>query len=73
MSDHEFWIEKLERCFACDEPTGRAGKGEDSIYCEYCDRGPFCPECFQKHEDGQIVVDVAPGYSIAGIRCPEDQ
>ena len=62
----------LERCWHCDEPTGRAGRSDDSIYCEHCHRGPFCSECFDTHEEKQIVVDVAPGYSIAGIRCAED-
>lgn len=34
----------LERCSLCDEFTGRAGRGEDSIYLED-DTGPFCEEC----------------------------
>lgn len=36
-----------ERCFICDEYTGGAGRGEDSIYFE--DQGPYCPECWRKH------------------------
>lgn len=39
----------LEECCECDEPTGRAGKGEDSIYCDECEEGPFCSECWAKH------------------------
>lgn len=39
MSDQE------ERCTLCDETTGRAGKGEDSLYTED-DRGPFCEKCW---------------------------
>lgn len=38
-----------EHCIVCDDPTGRSGRGEDSLYCEYCDIGPFCPECFDEH------------------------
>lgn len=33
----------LETCIACGELTGRAGKGEDSIY--WVDIGPWCPDC----------------------------
>ena len=40
----------VEYCCACDEPTGRAGKGDDSLYCEVCGRGPYCSECFEEHE-----------------------
>ena len=40
---------ELERCCVCDDPTGRAGRGEGSLYCETCDAGPFCPDCFEKH------------------------
>lgn len=29
--------ETIEVCFACGEPTGRAGKSEDSIYCDECE------------------------------------
>ena len=39
----------LEECCKCDEATGRAGKGEDSIYCDECEQGPFCSECWGKH------------------------
>ena len=38
-----------ERCDICDELTGRAGKGEDSLYCDECDKGPFCSECHDIH------------------------
>lgn len=36
----------LERCCYCDEPTGKAGAGEGSLYCT-CGCGPFCEECYQ--------------------------
>lgn len=44
---------ELEYCYVCDEPTGRAGKGEDSIYCDVCDKGPFCFLCWKKHEHNE--------------------
>ncbi len=40
---------RLERCCVCDDPTGRAGAGEDSIFCERCEVGPFCEECAKGH------------------------
>ena len=35
---------RLELCCACQEPTGNAGRGEDSLYI--CGCGPFCQECY---------------------------
>lgn len=40
-----------ELCFACGDPTGRAGRGEDSIYCDHCGSGPWCFECFSGGRD----------------------
>ena len=40
-------MRNAERCCICDEPTGRAGRGEDSIYCERCEAGPFCENCLE--------------------------
>lgn len=37
-----------ERCWDCDDPTGRAGRCDDSIYCD-CGLGPFCEECWGIH------------------------
>lgn len=36
-----------ERCCECDEETGRAGRGEDSIFIETDDGeiGPLCETC----------------------------
>ena len=45
----------LEYCFICGEPTGRAGQGDGSLYCE-CDRGPFCEECWEKHHASDAKV-----------------
>ena len=37
-------MSKLEICDECGEPTGYAGKGEDSLYLE--DAGPYCDGCY---------------------------
>lgn len=44
-----------ELCFLCDEPTGRAGRADDSIFCELCNdcclvHGPFCEDCWDNHK-----------------------
>ena len=37
----------LEYCCACDYPTGRAGRLDDSLYTDD-DDGPFCVECYEE-------------------------
>ncbi len=39
----------LEICVVCAEPTERAGRADDSLFCEVCDGGPFCASCFDEH------------------------
>jgi len=39
-----------EHCFICDAKTGRAGKGEDSIY-DADDLGPYCEDCREQLPD----------------------
>jgi hypothetical protein len=39
----------LEYCFLCDQPTGRAGIGEDSLYDDF-GHGPFCESCWDENE-----------------------
>lgn len=34
----------IEHCINCDEPTGRAGEGEDSIFAGGV--GPLCEDCY---------------------------
>ncbi len=34
-----------ERCCACDEPTGKAGAGDDSLF-QSDGSGPFCEDCW---------------------------
>jgi hypothetical protein len=38
----------LSSC-VCGEPTGNAWRGEDSLYCEEHDSGPYCQKCFDNH------------------------
>lgn len=44
-------MSELEYCCDCNQPTGRAGRGEDSIYVVYSDKevGPLCEECRNTH------------------------
>lgn len=42
----------LEYCFICDEPTGRAGASEDSIYVG--DDGPYCEGCYEQHKRNKL-------------------
>lgn len=39
--------ETLEYCCNCNQPTGRAGKADDSLYTED-DEGPFCWDCWER-------------------------
>ena len=41
----------LEYCCECGRPTGRAGRGDDSLFTE--DGGPFCEECWHKSDANQ--------------------
>lgn len=34
-----------EVCFICSAATGRAGKGDDSLYDDD-DEGPYCEDCW---------------------------
>lgn len=39
----------LEYCCDCDQPTGRAGRADDSLYVE--DDGPYCRDCYDAITD----------------------
>lgn len=43
----------LEYCCECDDPTGRAGRGEDSVFVEVGEEeiGPLCEECCKKYKE----------------------
>ena len=41
--------QRIETCCACDVPTGKAGKHDDSLYVYHetiGDIGPFCEDCY---------------------------
>ena len=43
-----------ERCCMCDNSTGRAGAGEDSIYLDFGNGGclgPLCSDCYNSAGD----------------------
>jgi len=57
---HEMTAEDIERCSHCDEPTGRSGAGEDSLYSSLLDgvkRGPRCESCFEMFEKTRINLE----------------
>jgi hypothetical protein len=41
----------LEECVKCGDPTGKAGPGDGSLYCERDDKGPYCDECYRIHTE----------------------
>jgi hypothetical protein len=56
---------RLETCVQCYEPTGRAGRSDDSIYCELLtdyegqeigdEIGPLCVACYRRLRELGIV------------------
>ena len=48
-------IQNIEYCCKCGKATGRAGRGDDSIYIG--DNGPFCEECCANpsHDDTALL------------------
>jgi hypothetical protein len=61
-----------EECTICLRYTGRAGKGEDSLYDEL-DQGPYCEECFERQTN--YLALRAKDAEIASLRtaCVEAQ
>lgn len=50
--------DRIERCTNCDEPTGRAGRADDSLYLDD-DRGPFCMECWMPERIDEQDAEIA--------------
>lgn len=52
----------LERCCECDDPTGRSGRGDDSIYAECLvtgdEIGPLRPACLERLIEDGLIVEV---------------
>lgn len=42
-------MSELELCCRCDDPTGRAGRADDSLFTDN-DLGPYCRDCFDDPE-----------------------
>lgn len=51
---------EYERCAVCDEPTGCAGRGDDSLYIG--DRGPFSQDCYD------VALDADAGEGVGDAR-----
>lgn len=48
---------KEEKCEICSEPTGHAGRLDDSIICEECDRA-ICEDCVVYEPTGVHIICV---------------
>ena len=46
----------LEHCVVCDEPTGKAGKGDDSLYLAD-GTGPYCQTCFDERQASDTFLE----------------
>jgi predicted amidophosphoribosyltransferase len=57
-----------ELCFICDEPTGRAGITDDSLYFDVGD-GPYCEDCWD--DNRKFCFDCGAEYNKREEKCPE--
>lgn len=48
---------EIERCFLCDQPTGRAGQNKNSLYTECGTAGPFCVKCWDAQETEAAIIE----------------
>ncbi len=69
---------RIEYCCKCEEATGHAGRGEDSIYVEYengKEVGPLCIRCskeiFVCEKCNFAVKDEFLSQTYDHIGCPE--
>ena len=51
----------IELCCKCDDPTGRAGRHEDSLYAG--DFGPYCEDCWG--DVPEELFEIVQRYKIA--------
>ena len=49
-----------EKCIVCDNETGRAGAGEDSLYIN--DDGPFCEDCHVRCQRDKLLEAAKDAY-----------
>ena len=52
-----------ERCTICDDLTGGAGKGEDSLYLDLPNGESYGPLCVACHDAGCSYVGLWAGHS----------
>jgi phage terminase large subunit-like protein len=57
----------LEHCCACDRPTGRAGRGEDSLYAG--DFGPYCEDCWCEVPEKLAALVATKGAEIRALKA----
>jgi len=48
-------MNKYEHCCQCGERTGKAGKGEDSLYLQN-GVGPYCETCFEPFNALEVEI-----------------
>ncbi len=53
-----------EECMVCHEPTGKAGRGEDSLYTPN-GIGPFCEQCWD--DAWPVMVPEAPDPALLAL------
>ena len=65
--------DRIERCCVCDDATGRAGKGEDSIYFHDVDSeelGPLCERCSHDYTIEAINKSTADNATLRAALEP---
>ena len=70
MTDHFNRLspaEADEHCCACDQPTGRAGRGEDSLYAG--DFGPYCEDCWCEVPEKLAALVATKGAEIRALKA----
>ena len=67
-------VVNYEYCCWCEEPTGRAGLADDSLYLE--DDGPYCRECYEEkieNDEEETMTKHTPGpWRVTDTRIFQD-
>ena len=59
-----------EICSKCDQKTGNAGKGEDSLFTPKS--GPLCLECFREERRLSLSkIEISKGLAVALLETPK--
>ena len=81
-------VKLYEYCCECGDKTGRAGRGDDSLYID--DNGPYCEDCYEAEmtadtkldaliariEDGETLtreIDLDIQRAITKAKIPNDK